>query len=414
MTIQSTITFQPLWDRPAGAKRVERLFVEHFGESPKGIWSAPGRVNLIGEHTDYNGGLALPIALPHRTFAAYRPRQDRLVRLISAQEENVRTVDLDQVGPAGSDKAVEGWPAYVVGVAWAMEQDSDARLPGFDIAIDSCVPYGAGLSSSAALEGAAVMAFVDELAGDSAPDWDDEQRTDMVGWCIRAENEVAGAPTGGMDQSASLRCQDGHAIALDCNDNSVQQVPFDLAALGMKLLVIDTKAPHALVDGQYGQRRRSCEEAATNLGVANLAQITDLEGALARLDNPIHRARVRHVVTEIERTKRTIALLSQPDVSDEVMAEVGRLFTESHASLRDDYEVTCPELDLAVEVALHQGALGARMTGGGFGGSAIALVSDANVDSTAVAISEAFAAAGFNAPVFLVAHPAESAGRDLR
>ncbi|MFT0761515.1 galactokinase [Actinomyces sp. F1_1611] len=395
-----SVVIRDAWTRPDGAARVATLFTETFGQEPDGIWSAPGRVNLIGEHTDYNGGLALPIALPHRTYAALRRRDDDQVRLISAQEESQRSVDLAEAGPVGTLGEVDGWPAYVVGVAWAMRQ-AGYPVAGFDIAIDSCVPYGAGLSSSAALSGSAGVGLTDLFGLDL-------DREQLVRFCIAAENQMAGAPTGGMDQSASLRCQPGYALLLDNRDHSVQQIHFDLAARDFRLLVIDTKAPHALVDGQYAARRQTCHEAAQQLGVEYLADITDLDEALARLTDPVAQSRVRHVVTEIARTRQVAELLQK----DADLAEVGRLFTESHISLRDDYEVSCPELDCAVEEALRAGAVGARMTGGGFGGSAIALVPAATVGEVMDGVVQAFAARGFAAPEFLVVEASAPGGRD--
>ncbi|MEZ0448465.1 galactokinase [Cellulomonas sp. ICMP 17802] len=391
------------WTPEVGTARVATLFAARFDQDPDGTWSAPGRVNLIGEHTDYNGGLCLPIALPHRTYAALRRRDDDAVRLVSAQEpDGMRTIALADVAPG----AVDGWAGYVVGVAWALRQAGYA-VGGFDVAIDSCVPYGAGLSSSAALEASVAVAldavFALGLAGS------DEGRATLAALCVRAENEIAGAPTGGMDQAAALRAQQGHALLLDCLDGSVRHVPFDLAAHDLALLVVDTRAEHALVDGQYAARRASCEAAAARLGVGTLREISDdprgLEWALDKLDDEVQVRRVRHVVNEIDRVTWFVALLDAGEVG-----LVGTLMNQSHASLRDDYEVSCRELDLVVDTARVAGAVGARMTGGGFGGSAIALVSADEVDRVAQAVADAFADAGLRAPAFLVATAAAAAG----
>ncbi|GHS84988.1 galactokinase [Actinomycetota bacterium] len=427
------------WAVDEGADRVRTLFVERFGVEPDGVWSAPGRVNLIGEHTDYNGGLCLPIALPHRAYAALRRRTPgdaaagqvgqsgsagrpdiagaagpgaRDVRLVSAQDPTgvIRQVALDAVGPG----TVDGWPAYVAGVAWALGQ-AGHPVDGFDVAVDSCVPFGAGLSSSASLEAAVAVGldavFELGLAGSAAAP-DDAGRTVLAAACIRAENEIAGAPTGGMDQSAALRSRAGHALLLDCRDGSVRQVPFDLAADGLALLVIDTRAEHALVDGQYAARRATCEAAAVRLGVPSLREIAPagLADALATLadgtpEGDLQVTRVRHVVTEIERVERFVALLDAGRVR-----EVGPLMDASHTSLRDDYEVSCRELDVAVEAARSAGALGARMTGGGFGGSAIALVPAGSVEGVAAAVAAEFAAQGLAEPEFLVAVAGPPAG----
>ena len=395
-----------------------------FDAEPDGVWYAPGRVNIIGEHTDYNGGLALPIALPHRAFLALSRRNDRTVRLISPQtREAVDVLDLDAIGPKGTPGEVPQWAAYIAGVAWALERDGLGPLPGFDAALVSCVPLGAGLSSSAALECATSVAL-DEVAGlalagpADAPA--DAGRARLVTSCVRAENEMAGAPTGGMDQSASLRCHAGHALELDCRDGEVTHVPFDLAAEGLALLVIDTRAKHSLADGQYGARRSACERAAKILGVELLADIEadGLEEALAALrerggeEAEVLVARTRHVVTEIARTVELVSLLSDgAPLAGQKLARVGELMDASHESLRVDYEVTCPELDVAVEAARAAGAHGARMTGGGFGGSAIALVDADRVDEVARAVVAAYEREGFTPPAFLDAVPSAPAGR---
>ncbi|WP_315097999.1 galactokinase [uncultured Cellulomonas sp.] len=390
------------WTPGEGADRAAALFRARFETEPDGTWSAPGRVNLIGEHTDYNGGLCLPIALPHRTYAALRRRDDDLVRLVSAQEPaGMRTVDLADVAPG----SVDGWTGYVVGVAWAMREAGHA-VSGFDVAIDSCVPYGAGLSSSAALESSVAVAL--DAAFDLGLAASAEGRAALAALCVRAENEMAGAPTGGMDQAASLRSQEGHALLLDCLDGSVRQVPFDLAAHDLALLVVDTRAEHALVDGQYAARRASCEAAAHRLGVGTLREVSDdprgLEWALDKLDDEVEVRRVRHVVNEINRVTWFVALLDAGEVG-----LVGTLMNQSHASLRDDYEVSSRELDLVVDTARAAGAVGARMTGGGFGGSAIALVGADEVDHVAQAVADAFAAEGLRAPAFLLATAAGAA-----
>ncbi|WP_402464079.1 galactokinase [Isoptericola aurantiacus] len=399
------------WSDDDGAARVRALFAEAFGSDgvPDGVWSAPGRVNLIGEHTDYNAGLALPVALPHRTYVALRSRDDDVVRLTSAQAPG-RTweTDLADVAPGGT----QGWGAYVAGVAWALRQ-AGHEVSGFDAVVDSCVPFGAGLSSSAALE-CAVAVALDAVHGLGLAA-DDAGRAALVTACVRAENEIAGAPTGGMDQAASLRCSVGHALLLDCRPGlsaleSAGRVPFDLAAVGLTLLVVDTRAEHALVDGQYAERRASCERAAEILGLPSLRDIDPdrLDDALTALgDGPeadVLRRRVRHVVTEIARTEQFAATVRAGRVAD-----VGDLMDASHASLRDDYEVSARELDLVVDSARAAGALGARMTGGGFGGSAIALVRDADVDGVVEAVQAAFDAASLTAPGFLLAPPSAPA-----
>jgi len=405
---------QPLWlpaaDPEAAARAVSDAFAAAFGQGPDGVWAAPGRVNLIGEHLDYNGGPVLPLALPHRTVAAVRRRDDDLVRLVSAAdlgEEPARWEGhLADVGPG----TPPGWPAYAAGVLWALREAGHA-VPGLDVAVESSVPFGAGLSSSAALESAVAVAVADLLG---LP-LDDAGRAALATACVRAENEVAGAPTGGMDQAASLRATAGAALLLDTSDGSVEQVPLDLPASGLELLVMDTRAAHSLSDGQYGARRDACERAAAVLGVTALAELSDVDAALARLDGQpdtaLLRRRVRHVVTETARVHDAVALLRDASGSSDLGARLGPLLDASHASLREDYEVSSPELDVVVDAARAAGALGARMTGGGFGGSAVALVATGASAQVATAVRAAALAAGHPEPAFLVAEASAGAGR---
>ena len=399
-----------------GAAHATDLFRDAFGYEPRGVWSAPGRVNIIGEHVDYNGGPCLPIALSHRAYVALSPREDRTIRLISPQtREAIDVLDLDVIGPKGTPGEVTShWTAYLAGVAWALEQAGYGPLPGFDAALWSCVPLGGGLSSSAALECATAVAL-DEvcalgLAGTiEAPN--DEGRKVLVDAARAAENQVAGANTGGLDQTASLRCREGHALALDCRDMSTRQVPFDLSAVGLELLVIDTRAKHSLADGQYGSRRADCEESARILGVGQLVDVEDLDEATAALGNERLAARTRHVVSEIARTRAFIELLDEGPLEGTRLAVAGALLNDSHDSLRDDYEVSCEELDVAVEAARGAGAHGARMTGGGFGGSAIALVDAHAVEEVARAVAAAYAERGWEPPHFIRSLPGAPAGR---
>jgi galactokinase len=387
---------------PVSAETAAALFGRAFGDGPTGVWSAPGRVNLIGEHTDYNAGLCLPIALPHRTFAAVRRRDDTLLRVVSAQSDGLVEVDLGEVAPGHP----AGWAAYVAGVPWALREAGYA-VGGLDVAVDGDVPLGAGLSSSAALE-CAVGAAVADLFGlgllDSA-----EGRSALAAVCVEAENTIAQAPTGGMDQSVALLATADHALLIDCRDQHTEQVPFDLPAHELALLVIDTRAEHALVDGQYAERRASCEEAARELGVPTLREVPveDLEVRLGELSSALLRRRARHVVTEIDRVRSARTALWHNDFT-----ELGRLFEQSHTSMRDDFEISVAELDAAVEAATAAGALGARMTGGGFGGSAIALLPGDHVEKAVAAVVEAFERNGFRSPNCFAVTASFAAARD--
>lgn len=393
------MTWYPLPDDgELGAQAVEDFRGAH-GREPAGVWAAPGRINLVGEHVDYNGGLCLPMALPHRTCAAVAAREDDRIHLVSAGGSPWQA-SLADVAPG----EVTGWAGYAVGVAWALGLER-----GFDAAVAGGVPIGAGLSSSAALECAVALAL-DELYGLGLAGTDTGRAT-LAAACVRAENEIAGAPTGGMDQAASLRGRAGHALLLDCTDFSARQVPFDAAAAGLAVLVIDTKVHHSLVDGQYGSRRQVCEAAARRLGVGLLGELApadpgSLHEVLERLDGDEQVRRVRHVVSEIARVREASDLLDAGRLRG-----LGPVLDASHASLRDDYEVSCAELDLACEAAREAGALGARMTGGGFGGSAIALVDAGRIEAVAEAISEAFSRAGFGEPAFLTAVPSGAGHR---
>ncbi|MGV9417036.1 galactokinase [Streptomyces sp. NPDC003674] len=381
-----------------GAEQVTGCFTELYGAAPEGVWAAPGRVNLIGEHTDYNDGFVMPFALPHQTTAAVSRRTDGVLRLHSADigGEAVELA-LDALAPQ-SDKE---WTAYPAGVVWAL-REAGHPVTGADVHLASTVPTGAGLSSSAALEVVVALAL-NHLYGLGL------QRWQLARLCQRAENVYVGAPTGIMDQTASACCEPGHALFLDTRDLSQRQIPFDLAAEGLRLLVVDTQVKHAHSGGEYGKRRAGCEKGAALLGVDTLRDIpyAGLDAALARLGDDEEVVRlVRHVVTEDERVERTVALLH----SGETRA-IGPVLTEGHASLRDDFRISCPELDLVVDTALTAGALGARMTGGGFGGSAIVLAEAADVDTVTKAVREAFAAAGFTAPRVFEAVPSPGARR---
>jgi galactokinase len=381
---------------------VAQSFSAEFGSAPSGVWSAPGRVNLMGEHTDYNAGLCLPIALPHRTYAAVRLRPDRLLRMRSLQSSEVYDLQLGDVAPGNPP----GWGGYAAGVVWSLEA-AGHQVQGMDLMVDGQVPVGAGLSSSAALE-CAIAAAVSDLMGLSLLA-DDHSRSALASICMDAENTIALAPTGGMDQSAALLCQETSALLLDCRDGSVQQVPFDPSAHGLSLLVINTRAEHSLVDGQYEQRRLSCERAARQLGVPSLREVPveGLDQTLDRLSDKVIRARAKHIVTEIDRVRQMVALLRAGRLAD-----AGPVFNSSHASMRDDFEISSEELDIAVDAAVAHGALGARMTGGGFGGSAIALVPEGRAAEVTVAVIRDFAGKSLRAPAVFAVNAGPPARRE--
>ncbi|MCR1160669.1 galactokinase [Paenarthrobacter sp. UW852] len=371
-------------------------FQEVFGAAPDGVWQAPGRVNLIGEHTDYNEGFVLPFAIDKTAKVALRVRGDSTVRLLSTfGGHGLVEADLNGLEPGSG----HGWSRYPLGVAWALK-DRDVNVPGFDLLLDSDVPLGAGLSSSHAIE-CAVISALNELTGAGFA------AEELVLATQRAENVFVGAPTGIMDQSASLRGAKGQAVFLDCRDQHVELVPFDAQASGLVLLVIDTKVSHSHADGGYASRRASCELGAEILGVKALRDVgvERLEEASGLLDETTLR-RVRHVVTENDRVLQTVEFLGTQGP-----ASIGALLDASHVSMRDDFEISCPELDLAVDTSRSAGAIGARMTGGGFGGSAIALTPVGQEQQVRDAVVRSFAEAGFTAPDIFTVTPAEGARR---
>lgn len=370
-------------------------FRRAYGRAPDGVWAAPGRVNLIGEHTDYNDGYVLPFALPHRTYVAAGTRPERRWTVWSARGDE--TVEFGEADLAPG--AVTGWAGYVAGVVWAL-REAGYPVPGARLAVTSEVPAGAGLSSSAALECAVLTALAD-LGGRDLPEADRA----TLAW--RAEHDYVGVPCGTMDQTAAVRCRQGQALFLDCRTGEARHVPFDPAAAGLELVVVDTNAPHRLVSGEYAARRAACERAAAALGVAALRDVPvdGLDAALAGLD-AVSRRRARHVVTENQRVLDTVAHLR-----DGRVAAIGPLLTASHTSLREDFEVTVPEVDTAVAAATAAGALGARMTGAGFGGCVIALVEHGAAATVGAAVAEAFAAGGYAPPTWFTAAPAAGAGR---
>jgi galactokinase len=374
-------------------------FEQLFGYQPNGIWSAPGRVNLIGEHTDYNDGFVLPFAIDRRTVVAVGTRDEPVARVGSSYADEVVEIPLAELSP----DALAGWAGYPLGVAWALTQfGADlAAVPGLDIFIVSDVPVGAGLSSSHALESAVGLALNDlwQLGLD---------RQTIARVAQVTENRVVGAPTGIMDQSASLLGEADSAVFLDCRSLDYRIIPLGLDAAGLEVLIIDTGVKHEHATGGYAERRASCELGAALLGVESLRDVTidELPRARDLLDDVTFR-RVRHVVTENQRVLDTVAALEANGPR-----AIGELLDASHRSMRDDFEISVPELDLAVETALENGAIGARMTGGGFGGSAIALVARDDVSRIQVAIDGAFSEHAFGIPDTFVVRPSKGAVRD--
>lgn len=381
---------------------VHDRFREVFGAPPDGVWRAPGRVNLIGEHVDYQGGLCLPVALAHGTFAAVRARTDDRVGLVSLQRaEEDWSGSLGDVAPG----TPPGWAAYLAGVLWALCEEGVA-VPGVDVLVASTVPLGAGLSSSASLECSLAIAVADLL---DLPT-DDAGRAVLAAACVRAENDVVGASTGGLDQAVSLRAHAGHALLFDALDGSTAPVPLPVREHGLALRVYDTRASHRLVDSEYAARRTACARAADLLGVPTLRQLPDRDTALERLaaleDGDALIPLVRHVVDEIARVRAVVDLLEAGDPT-----AVGPLLDASHRSLQVDYAVSSPELDVAVGAARQAGALGARMTGGGFGGSILALLPGADVDRVDTQVLAAFTERDWPLPTPLEVLPGPAAHR---
>jgi galactokinase len=374
-------------------------FVARFGEAPDSLWSAPGRVNLIGEHTDYNDGFVLPFAIDRRTVMAVRRRADRVIRIGTSFAPETVEIAIDEISP----ETVSGWSAYPLGMVWGATEFGSALdgAFGFDAYLESDIPVGAGLSSSAALESVFGLAIT-ELWGLGY----DRQSIARIGQFN--ENQVVGAPTGIMDQSASLLGEQDSVVLLDCRSLDASVIPLGLSDAQLTIAVIDTKVAHEHATGGYAARRASCELGAKLLGVTSLRDLTsdDLGRAARELDDETFR-RVRHVITENERVLETVRTLR-----DKGATAIGPLLDASHVSMRDDFEISVPELDLAVTTAQQHGAVGARMTGGGFGGSAIAVIPSSRVESLRTAVLEAFAAAGYRTPDVFTVTPTRGATRE--
>ena len=365
-------------------------FQEVFGTRPDIIASAPGRVNLIGEHVDFLDGFVLPFAISDATTVAIAKNSSNKIRCASIQKKGaVSTIDCANIAP----KSGEAWARYPIGVLWSLGIET-----GIDILVDGQVPLGAGLSSSAALE-CAVATAINELfnLGLTLPE--------LARAAQRAENIYVGMPCGIMDQSVSLMATEGNALLLDTRDLSIEQIPFNIAPLGLELLVIDTQVHHALVDGGYAERRASCEKAIADLDITSLRDISISEFVARKpeLDEKTY-LRAFHGVTEMKRVLDAVTLLKAGD-----FVGFGEIVTAAHISLRDNYTVSCPELNLAVDTALKFGALGSRMIGGGFGGSAIALIKAKDSELIKSEIKNGFMKARFKSPRFFSALPSAGA-----
>lgn len=368
-------------------------FAEIFGKQPDLIASAPGRVNLIGEHVDFLDGFVLPFAISDVTTVAISKNSSKVIRVASIQKDSeITSIDISKIAPMTG----EPWTRYPIGVLWAL--GNEALSNGLDILVDGRVPLGAGLSSSAALE-CAVATAVNELYGLNL------SLPELARIAQKGENVYVGMPCGIMDQSVSLMATQGNALLLDTRDLSTEQIPFDIAPLGLELLVIDTQVHHALVDGGYAERRASCEKAVADLGITSLRDISvsEFEARKSELDAKTY-IRAYHGVTEMKRVLDAVLLLKSGD-----FVGFGEIVTLAHQSLRDNYTVSCPELDLAADTANRFGALGARMIGGGFGGSAIALIKARDSELIKYEIRGAFMASKFKAPRFFSALPSQGA-----
>jgi galactokinase len=372
-----------------------RQFELITGRQAEGIWTAPGRVNLIGEHTDYNEGLVLPMAIDRWVSVAAASREDQCIRGFSRQEEEGFEFKLATLAPG----SVDGWAAYPAGAAWALKT-TGIELRGTDLVIDSTIPAGAGLASSAALT-TVVALCLSELAGNSLAG------ADLAAASHRAEAEFVGVPCGVMDQMISALGRRGTGLFLDTRTSTFEYVSLGLSGAGLTLAVVDTRVPHRLSQSAYARRRRECEEAAGALGVQSLRDVSvqDLPTTLERLSKPASN-RVRHVVTENARVLEVVEAVSRADFKS-----VGAAFLRSHESLRKDYEVSCRELDTAVAAAMEAGALGARMTGAGFGGSAIVLVGRERIESLLNHTRSAFERQGFMEPAIFEVLPSRGAER---
>lgn len=378
-------------ERLLGARRLHR---EVFSVEAGAVAFAPGRVNLMGDHTDYNGGLVLPIAIDLGTTVAASRRDDNRIVVHSVHSNSTVSEDLNALDPLTDN----GWAAYVYG-SYAAAVRRGWFTGGVSLSIQGDLPLGAGLSSSASLECAVLVALLGFnhywVAGDIS-------KEDVALAAQEAEHLFAHVPCGIMDQSASMRSLEGTALMLDSRTLCADHVDLCLEQNGLAILLIDTNAHHELNDGGYASRRSQCDDAANRLGVDVLAEASD-DGALASLPDPLNR-RARHVVSEHARVRATVSAFATGD-----LGALGELFAASHASLSQDFEVSCLELDIVAAAAPRAGAVGARMTGGGFGGSVVAIVRPADIDAIAAEVLRDLVSAGCAAPTFRLVQPGAGA-----
>lgn len=442
-----TITVEAQWaqqpDHAAHVERARAAFVEKYGVEPDGVWSAPGRLNLLGEYIDFLGGACMPMPLPYRTYVAGKLRTDGVLRAQSLQmPHDERTVVIRDICPG----TLKGWFTYVAGVAWSMNQENgqDITLPasfGADLMIDSTVPVGGGLSSSAAIECSTVLALLDlshslrDTADTVLPSTFTEEhqqlRARLAQVCIRAENKVAGAQTGGLDQTASLRSIPGQALVVDFRDFSLQPVDVNIQDANLSWLVINTNTPHELAGGEFAARRRATECATEALGLdylrnalpedlrcEGLSEAEAKNWRLATVDErantalramekftrctEVPRGWIRHAFHDMCLVERAAYVISRTETDGmQAWEELGRLFTESYVSMRDELKVSREEINSAVDACLDAGALGARLVGGGFGGAVMALIETDKLKDAATAVARTYATYGYASPEFL-------------
>ena len=361
-------------------KRLVAEFTRHYGTTPR-VFSAPGRVNIIGEHTDYNDGFVLPMAIDRRTYVAIAPREDRIIRVASVVLKAATEFKIDRP----EDLAAHTWAKYVAGVAWTL-QSRGIALRGADLLIDSDVPIGGGLSSSAALEVATGKALINISDAMIEP-------KELALAAQKAEHEFVGAKVGIMDQLTATFGREHHALLIDCRSLETKQIP--LAQLNAAMVVCNTKVKHELASSAYNQRRAECEqgvellrERLPSIRALRDVSVAEFEMYENKLPEPVRR-RCRHVATENDRTLKAAEALERGDPQ-----QLGELMQKSHESLRTDYEVSCRELDVMVEIAArHDGVFGARMTGGGFGGCTINLVREDSLESFTNSVAKEYRAA---------------------